>query len=239
MIEFLKRCYSIILILALPAPLWVLAAYGDNAALHDAGIWTAVLLGCWLLVTKVRGYHVRGDWRHPTQRESKIYRRLLLSVVLIDIGSQALLFRADRLKKMELIQNFGLHSVFHPGEFELFHLILFLYFLYIFFLGARFFRFANEHLDRIWLTSAPFALGSAMALFGSRLLFGGVYNTLHFAGPLMWLCPTCASPYIAGYASTPADLFVHAAFLPPLILIASYIIPSKHVERATASRAYS
>jgi hypothetical protein len=37
----------------------------------------------------------------------------------------------------------------------------------------------------------------------------------------MWICPPCASPHASGYVWTPADLFVHPAFLPPVILIAS------------------
>lgn len=225
MIGFLERYYSFALALGLPTPLWVLAAHGDGASLRDAAIWTAILLGCWLWITKRRGYQVRGAWRHPSVAEAKLYRRLLLGSVLIDIAAQALLFRADRPEKIELVKNFGLHSVFHASEFELFHLIFYLYFLYLFFLGARFFRFANPYLDRLWLVSAPLALGGASALFGSRLFFGGVHNAFYFAGPLMWICPPCASPHFASYAWTPADLFVHAAFLAPVILIVSYFVP--------------
>ena len=56
-------------------------------------------------------------------------------------------------------------------------------------------------------------------------MFGGVQNSFYFAGPLMWLCPPCASPYFASYAWTPADFFVHAVIMPLLILFASYLIP--------------
>jgi len=214
-------------VLLLPAPLWILAVSGDGAALRDACIWTAVLLGLWLLVTKRRGFQIRGSWRWPTQTESRFYCRLLLGVVLIDIGSQALLFRADRPEKVELFRNFGLHSVYHSSDFELFHLILLSYLVYLFLLGALFFRFSNKHLDRVWLVSSTFALGGAIALFGARLFFGGAYNTFYFAGPLMWICPTCASPYFKSYAWTPGDLFVHAAFLPVIVLIVSFIVPAK------------
>ena len=226
MIRFLERYYSIALVLLLPAPLWVLAAFGDTAALRDAGIWTAVLLSCWLLITKRRGFQIRGTWRAPTQAEANLYRHLLLCVLLIDIASQALLFRADRPYKVEVFKNFGFHSVYHPSAFELFHVVLFLYFLYVFFLGALFFRFSNKHLDRVWLVSGTFALGGAIALFGSRLLFGGAYNSFYFAGPLMWICPPCASPHFRSYAWTPADFFVHAAILPLIVLVVSYIVPA-------------
>jgi hypothetical protein len=102
---------------------------------------------------------------------------------------------------------------------------LLVYFLYLFLLGTLFFRFSNKHLDRIWFVSGTFALGSAIALFGARLLFGGVYNSLYFAGPLMWICPPCASPRFSSYAWTPADLFVLAAFLPVIVLFISYFVP--------------
>ena len=225
MIRFLERYFSIGLALLLPAPLWVMSAFGDTAALRDAAIWTAVLLSCWLLITKRRGFQIRGTWRAPNIAEAKLYRRLLLGVVLIDVASQALLFRADRPEKVELFKNFGLHSVYHPSDFELFHVVFF-YFLYVFFLGALFFRFSNKHLDRVWLVSSTFALGGAIALFGSRLLLGGAYNSFYFAGPLMWICPPCASPHFRSYAWTPADFFVHAAILPLIVLIVSYIVPA-------------
>ena len=234
MIRFLERYYSMALVLLLPAPLWVGAATGDPGALRDASIWTAVLFACWLLITKRRGFQIRGNWRQPTTAEAKLYRRLLLCVVLIDVASQALLFSADRPEKVELFKNFGLHSVYHQSDFEFFHVVLFLYFLYLFFLGALFFRFSNKHLDRVWLVSGTFALGGAIALFGSRLLFGGAFNSFYFAGPLMWICPPCASPHFRSYAWTPADFFVHAAFLPLIVLIVSYIVPA--TERSVTSK---
>jgi hypothetical protein len=114
------------------------------------------------------------------------------------------------------------------------HFILCLYFLYVFFLGARFFRFHNAYVDRVWLACGAFALGGATALFGSRLLFGGVYNAFYFSGPLMWICPLCAPPHIAGHIWTPADWFVHAAFLPPIILLAAYFVPATRAANATS-----
>ena len=234
MIRFLERYYSIALVLLLPAPLWVMSASGDPGALRDAGIWTAVLVACWLLITKRRGFQIRGTWRAPTQAEANLYRRLLLGVLLIDVGSQALLFRADRPYQVEVFKNFGLHSVYHQSEFELFHVVLFLYFLYLFFLGALFFRFSNKHLDRVWLVSGTVAFGGAIALFGSRLLYGGAYNSFYLAGPLMWICPPCASQHFRSYAWTPADFFVHAAILPLIVLIVSYIVPA--TQRSVTSK---
>jgi hypothetical protein len=86
-----------------------------------------------------------------------------------------------------------------------------------------FFRFSNARVDRVWIVSCTFALGGAIALFGERFVFGGVHNSFYVAGPLMWICPPCASPRFSSYAWTPADLFVHAAFMPPVILLASYV----------------
>lgn len=237
MVGFLKRYYSITLALALPAPLW-LSAVDDPIALRDALIWTAVLFGCWLL-TRTRRYQVAGEWRPPGASEAKLYRRLWLAAVLTDIASQALLFRDNPLYKLEIVKNFGLRSAFHPAEFEGFHFILYLYFFYVFFLGVRFFRFHNAYVDRVWLACGAFALGGATALFGSRLFFGGVYNAFYFSGPLMWICPPCASPHLAGYIWTPADLFVHAAFLPPIILIASYFVPARRAASATSRGLYA
>jgi len=233
-IRFLERYYSIALVLLPPAPLWVMSASGDPGALRDASIWTAVLVACWLLITKRRGFQIRGTWRAPTQAEANLYRRLLLGVLLIDVGSQALLFRADRPYQVEVFKNFGLHSVYHQSEFELFHVVLFLYFLYLFFLGALFFRFSNKHLDRVWLVSGTVAFGGAIALFGSRLLYGGAYNSFYLAGPLMWICPPCASQHFRSYAWTPADFFVHAAILPLIVLIVSYIVPA--TQRSVTSK---
>lgn len=231
MIAILTRYYAFTLTLSLVVPFWLGALLSDAGAfeqrLRDALVWTVVLLGTWLLIARRRGFQVKGIWRHPSPIEAKLYQRLLLGVVLIDICAQAFLFRWDRPQQLEIFKNFGLHSVFHPGEFELFHVVLLIYFLYLFLVGALFFRFSNKHLDRIWLVSGTCALGGALALFGARLFFGGVYNTFYFAGPLMWLCPPCASPRFISYAWTPADFFVHAAFLPIPVLIVSYFVPPR------------
>jgi hypothetical protein len=229
MVAILSSYYAFTLILSVVMPLWLSVllsdATGFDQRLRDALVWTIVLLAVWLLMAKRRGFQVKGIWRNPSPSEAKLYQRLLLGVLLTDIGSQAFLFRWDRPYKVEIFKNFGLHSVFHPAEFELFHFVLLVYFLYVFLLGTLFFRFSNKHLDRIWFFSGTFALGSVVALFGARLLFGGVYNSLYFAGPLMWICPPCASPRFSSYAWTPADLFVLAAFLPVIVLFISYFVP--------------
>jgi lipoprotein signal peptidase len=228
MIAYLNRYYAFGLVIALLAPLWLFAVTSpatSASSLHDALIWTAVLLGCWLLITKRRGFAVRGAWRKPTKEEALLYFRLLIGVLLVDFGSKALFFRWDRPYKVELFKNFGLHSVFHVTAFEPFHLIVLLYFFYVFFLGAIYFRFSNRHLDRAWLVSCTFALGGAIALFSERLMFGGVHDSFFFAGAMMWVCPPCTSPQAASYAWTPADLFVHAAFMPVVILWVSYLVP--------------
>ena len=155
-------------------------------------------------------------------QESSYYVRLLLAVLLFDFASKALFFHWDRPGQVEIFPNFGFHSVFHATEFETFHVYLLLYFVYWFLLGPLFFRFTNRALDRLWLGSAPFALGGALALTVERLIFGGVHNSFYFAGPLMWLCPPCASPAFSSYAWTPADFFVHAAIVPIIILMLSY-----------------
>jgi hypothetical protein len=227
--DYLKRYYGPGLILALIAPLWWHAAspYGNSSTpSKDALIWTVILLACWSLPRRYSGFEVKGVWRHPSGTEALFYARLALSALLIDFGSKALFFRWDRPYRVEIIKNFGLHSVFHQTPFEPFHAILLFYLCYVFALGALFFRFANKLVDRVWLISSALALAGALALFSERFLFGGVHNSFYFAGKLMWLCPTCASPYFASYAWTPADFFVHAAFAPPLILLASYVLPA-------------
>jgi len=230
MIRYLQRYFSLILMLSLVAPLWLLAA-GSDAALfqerfRDALIWSGFFLTLWALITWRRGFQVRGAWARPSPQEARLYTCLLLGVLVIDFGSKALFFRWDRPNQVELIKNFGLHSVFHETAFEPIHFILLLYFFYLFFVGGWFFRFTNAALDRIWIGSCTFALGGAIALFGERLLFGGVHNSFYFAGPLMWICPPCASPRFSSYAWTPADLFVHAAFTAPIILLVSYFAPA-------------
>jgi len=226
MTAFLKRYFSLLLVLSLLAPLWLsvleTAAPQRSEALFTAWIWTGLLLGGWSVLRFIRRYQVRGIWRNPTKQESSLYIRLLLLVLLVDFGSKALFFRWDRPEQVEVFPNFGLHSVFHVTEFETFHIFLLLYFIYWFLLGPLFFRFANTALDRLWLASAPFALGGALALSVERLLFGGVHNSFYFAGPLMWLCPPCASPSFRSYAWTPADFFVHAAIFPFFVLLLSY-----------------
>ena len=65
-IYLLKRYYWLGLLLALLAPLWIRAASGnvdEFAPTKDALIWTGVLLGCRLLMTKYPGFAVRGVWR--------------------------------------------------------------------------------------------------------------------------------------------------------------------------------
>ena len=241
MITYLRRYFSFVLVLSLVAPLWVIGALSDSASLQhrfrDALIWSAVLLALWMLITLRRGYQVNGVWRKPEPLELKLYLRTLLAVLLIDVGSKALFFRWDRPGQVELIKNFGLHSVFHETAFEPFHAFLLIYFLYVFLVGALFFRFSNIALDRVWIVSSTFALGGALALFGERAIFGGVHNSFYFAGPLMWICPPCASPSFSSYAWTPADLFVHAAFMPIVILLISYLAPAKldEVKSAGAS----
>jgi hypothetical protein len=76
-------------------------------------------------------------------------------------------------------------------------------------------------------------LGGAIALLGERLVFGGVHNSFYFAGWLMWLCPPCASPRFASYAWTPADFFVHAAVMPAIILLVSYLVPVRAADHAS------
>ena len=231
MIAYLQRYFSFVLVLSLVAPLWLIGVFSDSASFQDrfrdALIWSGILLALWILITKRRGFQLNGTWRRPERREIKMYARLLLGVLLIDFGSKALFFRWDRPHQVEVIKNFGLHSVFHETAFESFHFFLLIYFLYWFFLGGLFFRFANLALDRIWIVTSTFALGGAIALFGERFIFGGVHNSFYFAGPLMWICPTCASPRFSSYAWTPADLFVHAAFMPLVIFLVSYLAPAR------------
>lgn len=228
-INCLRRYYGLVWVLALAAPLWLNAAGNgaDFGAAKDALIWTGVLLGCWLLTARHPAFRIRGLWRKPTPAEIRFYLRCLIGVLLIDFGSKALFFRWDRTYQVEVFKNFGLHSVFHETAFEAFHVILLVYFSYLFLLGALYFRFSSKFLDRLWLMSSTFALGGALALFGERFMFGGVHNSFYFAGPLMWLCPPCASPRFASYTWTPADFFVHAAFAPLIILIASYLVPER------------
>ncbi len=101
MISSLNRYYSLGLVLALVAPLWLGVAFNSAEsaaqATHDALIWTGVLIACWLLITKHAGFHVRGRWRKPMPEETKLYVRLLLGVLLLDFGSKALFFRWDHL----------------------------------------------------------------------------------------------------------------------------------------------
>jgi len=226
MIAFLHRYFSFLLVLSLLAPLWlgVLAAPAPQLpdALRTALVWSGLLIAGWSVIRFIQRYQVRGFWRSPTRQESSIYIRLLLAVLVVDFGSKALFFRWDRPAPVEIIPNFGLHSVFHVTAFEPFHIYLLLYFFYWFLLGPLFFRFANSALDRLWLGSAPFALGGALALSFERFFFGGVHDSFYFAGPLMWICPPCASPAFKSYAWTPADFFVHAAIFPFIILLLSY-----------------
>lgn len=228
MIALLDRYFALALVVSLVIPLWLRAFSISDLpgpdALRDALMWT-ILLFAGLLLIKVRRYQVRGSWRSPTRAEWTLYSRLLLAVLLIDYGSKLAFFRTDQPHPVELVRNFGLHSVFHEAAFEPFHFYIFLYFLFLFCLGALFFRFSAKLLDRIWLASAAFALGGVVALFAERLVFGGVHNSFYFSGPLMWLCPPCASLSIHSYAWTPADFFVHAAVAPLFILIASYFWP--------------
>lgn len=227
MIAFLNRYYSLFLVLSLLAPLWLNLFAADRpqqaGALHTASIWSGLLLVLWAALRFIRRYQVRGLWRSPTRQESSFYLRLLGAVLLIDVGSKILFFRWDRPGQVEILPNFGLHSVFHVTEFETFHIYLVLHFTLCFLLGPLFFRFANRALDQLWLGSAPLALGGALALSFERLFFGGVHNSFYFAGPLMWICPPCASPAFASYAWTPADLFVHAAVVPFILLPLSYL----------------
>jgi lipoprotein signal peptidase len=241
-IRYFERYYGLGLVLALVLPLWLAAASSqtlNSSETKDAWIWSGVLLGCWLLVRKYPGLQVKGFWRRATPAETLLYVRVLLGVLLIDFGSKALFFRWDYPYPIEIFKNFGLQSVFHVTAFESFHLILLLYFIYLFVFGALFFRFSNRSVDRIWLVSSPLALGGAVALFLERLMFGGVHDSFYFAGPLMWLCPPCASSYFSSYAWTPADFFVHAAFAPPLILIVSFILPISPSANASAGRSPS
>jgi lipoprotein signal peptidase len=219
MSALLDRYYALILVLALPAPLWVNLAQSPAAqrlsALRDAIVWCAVLLSGWWIVKKLPRYQVRGAWRSPTKQESSRYLKFLLAILILDYGSKALFFRWDRPKPVEVFQNFGLYSIFHVTGFESFHLYLLLYFVYLFLLAPWYFRFNNPVYDRIWTASGATALGGAVALVSERWLFGGVHDSFYFAGPLL------------NYVWTPADFFVHAAILPLIILLASYAGPAR------------
>ena len=230
MAALLDRFYAPTLVLALLAPLWldVVPNFGAQrgARLHDAVVWSGVLIGL-LLMTKIPRYQIRGRWRRPSKSESNLYLRLLLALLLIDFGSKALFFHWDRPGQVEIFQNFGFHTVFHVTPFELFHIGLLFYSLYIFLLGPLFFRFWNKHLDSIWMISSAITLGGVIPLVTERFLFGGVHDSFYFAGPLMYLCPTCASPHFVSYAWTPADFFVHAGVVPLVVMIVSYLTPTQ------------
>jgi lipoprotein signal peptidase len=219
MTAFLDRYYALILVLALPAPLWLGVVQSPAAlrlsALSDAIVWCAILLAGWLVVRKLPRYQVRGAWRSPTKQESSRYLKFLLAILIIDYGSKALFFRWDRPERVEIFQNFGLYSIFHVTAFESFHVYLLLYFAYLFLLGPWYFRFTNPVHDRIWVASGATALGGAIALVSERWLFGGVHDSFYFAGALL------------NYVWTPADFFVHAAILPLIVLIASYAEPAR------------
>jgi hypothetical protein len=196
----------------------------EPTALQDGVVWSAVLLAGWILVRKFPRYHIRGTWRRPTRQDASLFFRLLLAVLIIDFGSKALFFRWDRPQQVELFKNFGLHSVFHPTQFDSFHVYLMVYFFYMFVVARLYFRFSNRTLDRIWIACCAAGLGGTTALVLERLLFDGVHNSFYFAGSLMWLCPPCMSPIAGSYAWTPADFFWHAAFLPLFLLLASYFV---------------
>lgn len=241
MARFLDRYYSLILVLAMPAPLWVgevvnLPTLG-LAALHDGIIWSGLLFAFWLVVRRFPRYHIRGDWCSPTKSESSLYFRLLLAVLIIDFGSKALFFRWDHPQQIEIFKNFGLHSVFHATPFDSFHVVLMLYFFYLFLVGPLFFRFSNRTLDRLWIASCASALGGTVALVMEKYLFDGVHNSFYFAGPLMWLCPPCASPRFVSYAWTPADFFWHAAIVPIFLPFASYLAPAPNPSSASSQAA--
>lgn len=230
MAALLERYYAATLVLALLAPLWldVVPNFGAErgAALNDAVVWSGVLIGLFLL-TKFSRYQIRGHWRSPSKRESNLYTRLLLALLLIDFGSKALFFHWDRPGQVEIFKNFGFHSVFHVTPFESFHVALLFYSVYIFLLGSWFFRFSNKHLDSIWMISSAITLGGVIPLVTERFLFGGVHDSFYFAGPLMYLCPTCASPNFISYAWTPADFFVHAGVVPLVVIMVSYLAPPR------------
>jgi len=223
------RYYALILVLALPAPLWLGVIFSQGAArlsaLNDVIVWSGLLLTGWLVTKKIPSLNIRGKWCSPTKQVASFYLRLLFLFLIIDFGSKAFFFRWDRPGQVEVFKNFGLHSVFHPTPFEAFHVFLMLYFVYLFLLGPLFFRFFSKGLDLIWLISSASAFGGAAALVTERLFFDGVHNSFYFAGPLMWLCPPCTSPRFISYAWTPADFFWHAAFIPFFVLIASYFVP--------------
>ena len=230
MVALLKQYYAPTLVLALLAPLWLdlIPNVGSQrrAAVLDAAVWSAVLMGLLLLI-KIPRYQMRGHWRSPSSEESRRYTRLLLALLLIDFGSKALFFRWDRPEQVEFFKNFGLHSVFHVTPFESFHTGLLLYSVYIYLLPPLFFRYSNKHLDNISLISSAITLGGVIPLVTERYLFGGVHNSFYFAGPLMYLCPTCASPHFASYAWTPADFFVHACVVPLVVMVVSYLAPPR------------
>ena len=229
MTKFFDRYYALILALAVPAPLWLGGLFSGQpigmATLRDGLVWSAVFVGGWLLVRICPRYQIRGAWNAPKQQESRLYLRILLAVLIIDFGSKALFFRWDRPQQVEIMKNFGLHSVFHPTPYESFHIILMLYFFYLFVLAPLYFRFSNRALDRIWIVSCATALGGTIALVLERLLFAGVHNSFYFAGGMMWLCPPCVSPIAISYAWTPTDFFWHMAVAPIFLLLASYFVP--------------
>jgi len=229
-IAFLRRYFSLVLVLALLAPLWLIGASNDAASLQDkfrdALIWSGVLLPLWLLIRLRHGYQVKGVWRKPAASEVSFYTRLVLGVLLIDFGSKALFFRWDRPEKIEVFKNFGLHSVFHPTQFESFHVYLVLYLFYLFLIGPLYFRLHNRRLDRLWIAFCAVGFGGTLALVTERLLFDGVHNSFYLAGPLMWLCPPCASPRFISYAWTPADFFCHATLIAMLFPFGAYFAPA-------------
>ncbi len=219
MTKFLDSYYGLILVLMVPAPLWFNVTQSPPSlrasALNDAIVWSAILLIGWLIVRKLPRYQVRGAWRKPTTAESRRYLRWLLAILVIDFGSKALFFRWENPQRIEIFKDFGLYSIFHVTGFGAFDVYLEIYFAYLFLVGPWYFRFNRPALDRIWSASGAIAFGGVTALVSSRWFFGGVHDSLYFAGRSLL------------YVWTPADFFVHAAIVPFFVLLASYARPTR------------
>ena len=127
MIEFFKKYYAIGLVVlgargaALARRHPVSAQTTRFSALRDALIWTGVLLSCWLQLTR-HPVFPSGNMAKTDCGETKLYTRLLLECNNCRLRSKRYSSAGISRIMVQVVKNFGLHSVYHADSLEAFSL---------------------------------------------------------------------------------------------------------------------
>ncbi len=226
---FLKKYFLIIfLIVALFLSL-DLSFDKNSGGLKWTNITWALIILILLIIVFVRRMknlypkHPRGIWTGPEKPVVSGYIIISLITAFADIFPKYLLYDSNSGNKRAISKNFGFQSLFNPDPLSLKIVLTLAVFLWIFFVGALFFRFNIKLYDRAWIALSSMTFSASLVMTLERILFKGIHDIFYFEKKLRYLCPLCGVKYKT-YAWCPADIFISWSILFLLFLYIASLV---------------